>query len=443
MDNARNVAVKIVKKVLCNNAYSSIVLNECLNRIHLNKKDNALVTELVYGTLKYKYTIDIILKRFIKSNLEKMNMDILNILRISIYQLRYLDKIPEFAVVNEAVESSKKVSLKFSKLVNGVLRNYLRSADNLSFENKGDKIDKMCFEYSFSRWMAELIVNQYGHKLGEDILNSLNIVPKVTVRVNTLKTDYKSAWNELSSNGYDVEKGNVYDKAIVINKGSNIKLNSLFQKGHVTVQDESAMLVSYFMDIGENMVVLDLCSAPGGKCCHAAELMKNTGRVYAYDIHEAKLSLIKRNAMRMGIKNIICSKLDATKYLKDLKDTADRVLVDVPCSGLGIIRKKPEIKWNRKENSLRSLIEIQRKIILNAAEYVKVGGKLIYSTCTLNKRENEENIKWFISKNTKYKLDKLYCGNFDNIIHHKEGYVTILPDNYMDGFFIARLVKQR
>lgn len=440
MNSARGIAVEVVKKIFCDNAYSSIVLNKYLNKSDLNKKDRALTTELVYGTLKYKYTIDCILKNFIKSDLEKMNKDVLNMLRISIYQLRYLDKIPEFAVVNEAVEFSKGISMKLSKLVNGVLRNYLRNKDNLSFVNKEDKI---CFEYSFPRWMAELFINQYGEDLGKYIMDSLNIVPKVTVRINTLKTDYKGAWNELSINGYDVKKGNVYKDALIINKGSSIEMNPLFEKGHVTVQDESAMLVSYFMDVKENMSVLDLCSAPGGKSCHMGELMRNTGSIQCFDLYESKLSLVRNNAERLGVKNITCKKLDAAKYSEKLKNTADRVLIDVPCSGLGIIRKKPEIKWNKKENSMKSLIEIQRKIILNASRYVKTGGKLVYSTCTLNKKENEENINWFISQNSQYKLDKLYCGEFPNIIYHKEGYMTILPDKDMDGFFIARLIKQR
>ncbi|MFL0195964.1 16S rRNA (cytosine(967)-C(5))-methyltransferase RsmB [Clostridium sp. WILCCON 0269] len=443
MNSARSVAVEIVKKVLCDNAYSSIVLNKYLNKVDFNRKDRALVTELVYGTLKYKYTIDSILDSFIKSDLEKMNADILNMLRISIYQLRYLDKIPEFAVVNEAVEFSKNISFKLSKLVNGVLRNYLRNKNKLSCEHKGDEIDKVCFKYSFPRWMTELFINQYGEEIGKNILNSLNFVPKVTVRINTLRTDYEHAWNELIDNGYDIKKGNICKESFIINRGSNIELNPLFKKGYITVQDESAMFVSHFMDVKENMTVLDLCSAPGGKSCHLGELMKNTGKIYSYDLYESKLLLVKDNAARLGVNNIVCNKLDATKYVEKLENTADRVLIDVPCSGLGIIRKKPEIKWNKKEDSLKGLIEIQRSIILNAAKYVKTGGKLVYSTCTLNKRENEENIDWFISRNPEYKLDKLYCGDFHNIIYHKEGYITILPDDYMDGFFIARLIKHR
>ncbi|OAA94348.1 16S rRNA (cytosine(967)-C(5))-methyltransferase RsmB [Clostridium coskatii] len=443
MNGARSTAVEILNEVLESNAYSNKVLNTYLNKNNLNKKDKALVTEIVYGTLKYMYTIDTILDDFIKSSLKKMNIDIVNILRISIYQLRYLDKIPEFAVVNEAVELSKKKSKGLSKLVNGVLRNYLRNKDNLHCEHNDNKIDNLCFKYSFPRWMTLLFIHQYGEAVGESILQSLNYIPKVTVRVNGLKIDYKSVWDELLKNGYDIQKGKICKEAVVINRGSNIEENPLFKKGYITAQDESAMLVAHIVDPEENMTILDMCSAPGGKSCHMAELMKNTGVIYAYDLHENKLRFVEENANRMDIKNIKCNKLDAEKYVEQFEATADRVLIDVPCSGLGIVRKKPEIKWNKSMKSLNSLINVQRKIMLNASRYVKDGGKLIYSTCTLNKSENEDNINWFIRENPQYKLEKIYCGDFDNIIYHKEGYITILPDDNMDGFFIAKMIKHR
>ncbi|MHC6179561.1 16S rRNA (cytosine(967)-C(5))-methyltransferase RsmB [Clostridium sp. JNZ X4-2] len=443
MINARNTAVKILKQVLYDNAYSNTVLSMYLNREDLGKKDRALVTEMVYGTLKYKYTIDSILGSFIKSSLKRMDADIVNILRISIYQLRYLDKIPEFAVVNEAVELSKERSVKLSKLVNGVLRNYLRNKDNFMYEDKGDKIHRLCFKYSFPHWLTELFITQYGESIGERILKNSNAVPKITVRVNSLKAEYEQVWNELIKNGYDVEKGIVCREAVVIKGGGNIESNPLFREGYITVQDESAMLVANLMDIEKNMTVLDLCSAPGGKSCHIAELMNNTGRVYSYDLYENKLALVKDNAKRLGIENIVCSRMNGERYAEKLSGTADRVLIDVPCSGLGLIRKKPEIKWNKDQQSIDSLIKIQRNIMCNSSKYVKLGGKLVYSTCTLNKMENGENIKWFIKKNPQFKLERLDYGNFGNIICHREGYITILPNDNVDGFFIAKMIKYR
>lgn len=441
MDSARKTAVKILKEVLYKNYYSNIVLGKELNQSDMNDKDRALVTEIVYGTLKHKYTIDTILSYYIKSGLEKLDIDILNILRISIYQIKYLDKIPEFAVVNEAVELAKRKAAKTAKLVNGVLRSYLRSS-NVDYYNKSSDMEELCFKYSFPRWMVNLFSNQYGKVEAEKILKGLNEIPAVTVRVNDLRTNYEDAWEKLLENGYDIEEGKVCPEAIIINKGKNIENNPLFKEGLITVQDESAMMVAPSMELDDNMTVLDLCSAPGGKTCHMAEIMNNTGKIFALDIHENKLPLIKENAKRLGITNIQCGTSDACKYMDIYEEKGDRVLIDVPCSGLGIIRKKPEIKWNKDKDSMENLVKIQREIMINAAKYVKKNGMLIYATCTLNKEENEENIKWFMKKRIDFRIQPLYYGKLDNVIYHKEGYITILPDKYMDGFFIAKMIRR-
>lgn len=441
MDSARKTAVKILKEVFYEKSYSNKVLGKELNECDMNDKDKALITEIVYGTLKYKDTIDTILSYYIKNGLEKLDIDILNILRISIYQIKYLDKIPEFAVVNEAVELAKRKAVKTAKLVNAVLRSYLRSS-NVEYYNKGNDVEKLCFEYSFPKWLVNLFISQYGKEEAEKILKGLNQVPAVTVRVNNLKTNYEEAWEELLKNGYDIEEGKACPEAIIINKGRNIENNPVFKEGLITVQDESAMMVAPSMELKGNMIVLDLCSAPGGKACHMADLMNNEGKIFALDINENKLPLIKENAKRLGITNIEIGNLDASKYIDIYEEKGDRVLIDVPCSGLGIIRKKPEIKWNKDKASIESLIKIQRAIMLNAAKYVKKNGKLIYATCTLNKEENEENIKWFMKKRSEFQIEPIYYGKLDNIIYHKEGYMTILPNKYMDGFFIAKMIRR-
>ncbi|MBP1743915.1 MAG: rRNA methyltransferase [Firmicutes bacterium] len=441
MDSARKTAVEILSQVLKKKAYSNIALGKGLDRSSLDPKDKALVTEIVYGTLKYKHTIDTVLSHFLKNGLRKIDEDVLNILRISVYQIRYLDKIPQFAVVNEAVELAKKKSSGAGRLVNGILRNYLRNPD-ASFYDESNPIEKLCFEYSFPEWLVRMFILQYSPAEAENILRGLNMRPAVTVRVNTLKTTYEDAMEALKGYGYDVTEGQVCPEAIIINKGRNIEDNPLFSEGLISVQDESAMLVAPAMDLHENMKVLDLCSAPGGKTCHMAEIMNNTGRIQAFDLHENKLKLIEENTGRLGITNVVCSKLDASKYTEKLTAAGDRVLIDVPCSGIGIIRKKPEIKWTKDIEGTTSLIDIQRKIMANASKYTKAGGKLIYSTCTLNKDENEENIKWFLKKNPQYSVEPLFFGKFDNVIYHKEGYVTILPNENMDGFFIAKMKKR-
>lgn len=440
MDNARKVAVDILQTIFDKGGYSNIVLNNRFSKVQLEDRDKGLVTEIVYGTIKYKYTIDKILEKFLKSGLNKQDSFILNILRITIYQIKFLEKIPEFAAVNEAVELTKRYkSIGSSKLVNGVLRNYLRNKDMIFYNDK-DKVEKLSFNYSFEPWMVRLFIKQYEDSTAEEIMRGLNKVPSVTVRVNTLKIKYEAAVKKLKETGYEIEEGSICPEAVRIIKGKSVENNPLFIEGMATVQDESAMMVAPSMSLESNMTVLDMCSAPGGKTTHISEIMNNTGTVYAFDIHSDKLALIEQNAKRLGISNIKCSALDATIFRDDLKCHADRVLIDVPCSGLGIIRKKPEIKWTKNEAELSKLINIQRKIMSNASSYVKQGGFLLYSTCTLNKKENEENIKWFLAKYKKFVIEPVFFGNVNNICYSDFG-VTILPNEHMDGFFIAKLKK--
>ncbi|MCB2297004.1 16S rRNA (cytosine(967)-C(5))-methyltransferase RsmB [Clostridium tagluense] len=441
MNNSRLVAIVVIEKVINENAYSNIVLGLELNKSDLNDKDKALVTEIVYGTLKYKYTIDKILSSFIKKGFESLDSFVLNILRISIYQIRFLDKVPSFAVVNEAVNLTKKMSnVGAAQFVNGVLRNYLRDDAAVYYNEKND-IERLCFEYSFTKALVKLFIKQYGIVTAEEILSGLNQKPDVTVRANTLKLTYEEIWGKLIENGYNIEKGYACLDAIRIIKGKNIENNLLFNEGSITVQDESAMLTAHSMDLAPNLEVLDLCSAPGGKTTHIAEIMRNTGHISAFDIHKNKLSLIKENLDRIGIINTTCDVMDATIYDPNLLESADRVLMDVPCSGLGIIRKKPEIKWSKHIKNIENIVHTQRKIMENASKYVKKGGVLVYSTCTLNKEENEGNIDWFIENHPEFKIQPVFYGDLKNINYSDSGYVTILPNEYMDGFFIAKIVK--
>lgn len=438
--NSREIIVNILGQIFNEKAYSNIVLNKTLNKLQIEAKDKSFITEVVYGTVKYKYTIDVILDHYIKRGLKSVDPYVLNVLRSSIYQIRYLSKVPDFAVVNEAVELSKKHSSgKTSKFVNGVLRSYLRNKDVEYI--KGSVEELLAFKYSFPKWLVKFFMNDFGKEECEKILKGLNQVPGVTVRVNNIKSSYEQVYDELLKLGYTVEEGEICPEALRIIKGKSIENNPLFKEGCITVQDESAMLVGTVMDLEENMTVIDLCSAPGGKTTHIAEIMNNTGKILAFDVHENKLKLIKDNSQRLGINNIEVGVSDASEFHEELVGVAHRVLMDVPCSGLGIIRKKPEIKWNKNKNELKELVKIQRNILKNGSRYLKKGGILLYSTCTLNKEENEGNIKWFLKENPEFKLENIYFGDLDNLIYHQEGYVSILPNKYMDGFFIAKLKK--
>ncbi|SFC72478.1 16S rRNA (cytosine(967)-C(5))-methyltransferase RsmB [Clostridium uliginosum] len=437
--NCRNLAVKVLRRVINEGAYSNIVLSKELNDADLADKDKSLLTEIVYGVLRRKKTLDIIISNFVR-DIKFMDDEVLNILRVAIYQMAFLDKIPSYAACNEAVDDAKKISEDASKLVNGILRNYTKNPDDIKVP--GNKIDEYAYKFSFEPWMIRLLIKQYGEDIAKKIMSGLNQTPKVSVRVNNVKCHYDEVFDELVEMGYSVEDGFVCPEAISIKGGSSIQDNPLFKEGKVTVQDESAMLVAPLLELEPNMKVLDLCSAPGGKTTHIAEILENTGEVSAFDIHESKLGLIKENCERLGLTNVKLELGDATKLNANLVAYADRVLIDVPCSGVGIIRKKPEIKWNKKRTDLREIIPIQRDIMKNAWEYLKTGGIMIYSTCTLNKEENEENIEWFLNTHKDCKIKKIFIGKEDNLVYNKEGYLTIMPNENMDGFFVAKLEKQ-
>lgn len=440
MSNPRKVAVSILDKVIFQGGYSNIVLNNELKRSNLENLDKGLVTEIVYGTLKYRYTIDYILDSFIANKLKSVDKKLVNILRSAVYQIKYLDKIPEFAAVNEAVNlTKKKSSIASSKFVNGVLRNIIRN----NYEAKNlpkDEISLLSYKYSFKPWIVKFFINNYGIENAINIMIGLNLRPSVTIRVNSLKGEYDDALDQLTKKGYIVCEGDAAPEAIKIVKGSSIEENELFQEGYITVQDESAMLVAPIMDPHENDIILDLCSAPGGKTTHIAELMNNIGIIKAFDIHENKLKLIEENSKRLGIDIIETIQLDATILDEKYISFADKVLIDVPCSGIGIIRKKPEIKDTKELKDIRQIVEIQRKIMENASRYTKVGGILVYSTCTINKEENEKNILWFLENFKNYVIEEINLGNKSNFIY-ENNCLTILPNENMDGFFIAKLKR--
>ncbi|MCR1951489.1 MULTISPECIES: 16S rRNA (cytosine(967)-C(5))-methyltransferase RsmB [unclassified Clostridium] len=436
--NSRKLARQIIQRVLEEGAYSNLVLSNELNSRDIEDKDKGLVTEIVYGTLRRKKTLDVLIGNFVK-DINLIDTTVLNILRVAIYQMYFLDKIPEYAACNEAVEEAKEISLEASKLVNGILRNYIK--DEKEIVVPGNRIDELAYKFSFQPWMIRLFIKQYGEERTMRLMAGLNETPKVTVRVNEFKAEYDEVYEKLEEIGYNIEDGYACPEAIAIKGGKGIEDNELFKEGLITVQDESAMLVAPLLDLKEGDKVLDLCAAPGGKTTHIAELLANTGEVLAFDLHENKLSLIEENANRLGLNNIVCKAMDATKLNSDYISYGDKVLIDVPCSGLGIIRKKPEIKWNKTRQQLKDLVPIQREIMENAWQYLKPGGTLVYSTCTLNKEENEENLQWFLSKHNDAEIEKIYIGNNNNFIYNEDGSLTILPNDSMDGFFIGKIKK--
>ncbi|KMT21453.1 16S rRNA (cytosine(967)-C(5))-methyltransferase RsmB [Clostridium cylindrosporum] len=442
-DKARYVAVKTLFDIESKGAYSNLKLNYYFKKYELEPSDRGFSTEILYGTIRWKKRLDYIIKKFSKIKIKKISVWTLCCIRTAIYEIYFLDRVPDFATVNQAVEMTKVKEPRDASFVNGILRTILRNRDefyNIKIQNK---IQKMAVEYSQEEWFVQKLIKDFGEKTAKNIMEKSNKTPMLTLRVNTLKTSREYLSDILIEKGCKVELGKVQD-SIKVKGLSSLEKSEEFLNGLFTVQDESSMLAAICLSPNEGDKVIDLCSAPGGKSTYMAQIMKNIGEINSFDIHEHKLNLIKDSAERLGI-NIIKEKLfDSTIFNEEYLDYADKVLVDVPCSGLGIIRKKPEIRWNIKEEDIISLTKIQREILKNASKYVKPKGEIVYSTCTITKEENEDIIEDFLKENNNFEMVDISEFVPFNIDSAKKGYIKLLPGIYdTDGFFIAKLRRKR
>ena len=429
IDKVREIALKILYKVDVEEAYSNIILNEELNknRKQLNEKDVGLISEIVYGVTTWRLTLDEIIKKYSKIRLKKISPWILNILRMGIYQIIFLDKIPNSAAVNESVNLAKRYGHKSSSnFVNAILRKISKKDYEEFFEIKNE-IEKISKTNSMPEWIINELLKNNNKETVQEICKNLNLRPKTTIRINTLKIEKKEFVSKLKEENIDYEETEK-ENFLILNKIKNIENISLFKEGFFTVQDISAGLTAKVLNPQKGDYVLDACSAPGGKTTYIAELMKNEGNIEAWDIYEHRLKLVEENSKRLGI-NIIETKLnDASIYNEKLKEKFDKILIDAPCLGIGVIRRKPDIKWQRKPEDVKIITEIQMKILNTCSKYLKTGGHLVYSTCSILEEENEKLIKSFLQKNNNFIID-------DNAVF------SIKPSKNQDGFFIIRLQK--
>ena len=307
---------------------------------------------------------------------------------------------------------------------------------------KADIVEYLSIKYSYNKWIIDKWIKDFGKEFTEDLLEANSDRPNIYIRVNTLKTSRDELIEKLKKQGISCSKVNGIDEAIMVQNLKNIESNKLFKEGYFTIQDISSMLVGKVANPEENSIVLDICSAPGGKTTHLATLMNNTGKVIARDVFEHKLKLINNSVNRLGLKNVKVENFDALKIDNDSLDKFDYVISDVPCSGMGIIKRKPEIKY-KKEDELKDLPKIQKQILENASKYVKIGGTLIYSTCTIHDEENIDVIKSFLNENNNFELVIIDGINID-LENQDKGYIKIYPNIHgMDGFFIAKLKRVR
>lgn len=447
--DARSVALDILLKIEQDQAFSNLQLHQTLVRSRLEKQDAALVTELVYGTLQRQNTIDYFLEKYVAKGMQKLEPWVRQLLRLSFYQIFYLDRIPHHAAVNEAVNIAKKRGHRgISGMVNGVLRNVIRNLDSLKIPDTLPPAKRIALQHSHPEWLVRRWIGQFGEEETEMMCEENNKAPDVSLRVNRMKKDREAMISELQSNGYDAIPSLLSDDGIVIrSRSGNLANTKWYEQGELSIQDESSMVVASVLDAGPGMKVLDCCAAPGGKTTHIAETMDDRGELWANDIHEHKQALIDAQVKRLGLTCVKTIVGDATR-LQDRfpSGSFDRILLDAPCSGLGVIRRKPDIKWRKTEKELAELPDLQYELLVEAAGLVKPGGVLVYSTCTLNHEENERVIERFLSEHRVFEADHRIVEFVPQALRpsvdEQRGHIVILPHHYgSDGFYIARLVR--
>jgi len=425
MDLNRKTAYEVLLDVEKNQAYSNLSLN---NFIEKNKPDSpAFVREIVYGVLENKILLDHILSQLVLSGLKKVKKQDLTLLRMGVYQLMSMNSVPEYAAVNETVNMAKVFARGRERFVNGVLRGYTKKRDQLVMPGKeADLAEYLSVMYSAEKWIVKLWLDAYGAEDTEAILEASNRTPELTVRTNLLKTGRTELKSILEGQGFEVSETLESPRGLIV-KGSGILNTDAYREGLFSVQDEASMLASEALDAKPGDFVIDVCAAPGGKSFATAEMMSGEGRVCSMDIYEHKLKLMETQAKRTGITNIELICHDSTEALAEFAEKADKVLADVPCSGLGVIRRKPEIKYKGNEE-LQELIERQSKILAAASTYVKPGGTLVYSTCTINPAENQLQTEKFLYSN----------GDFEKVEERQ-----LFPTMGIDGFYICKMVRKQ
>lgn len=440
--NAREIAYKVLLDIEKNKNYSNMAINKHFKDVKLSNQDRGLATEIIYGVIENKYYIDYMIDKLSKVKTNKMEIYVKTLLRMGIYQIMFLNSISDYAAVNETVNLAKKKNSKVSGFINGILRNVIRQKETIGEIKIKDDIDYLAVKYSYDKWMIRNWMIHFGKDFTKELLEANGQRPSIYLRTNTLKITRDELIEKLEQQNVKASKVHVVDEAIKVENLKDIENNVLYKEGLFTIQDISSMLVGKVMNPKEKSLVLDVCSAPGGKTTHVATLMKNTGQVVSRDIYEHKLKLIKASSKRLNLTNVDVQEFDGLSLDKDSVGKFDYVLADVPCSGLGIIRRKPEIKYKEKEE-FRDLPPIQKKILENASKYVKKGGTLIYSTCTIQDNENIDVINEFLQKNKNFELAPIDEVKVD-LDNQEKGYMKIYPNVHeMDGFFISKLIRVR
>mgnify|MGYP001278402128 CR=1 FL=1 len=444
---ARELAMDVLTRVEQEGAYSNLQLNAGLQRASLIREDAALATELVYGTIARLNTLDYFLRPFVSKGMDKLQPWVRSLLRMSLYQLMYLDRIPPHAVVNEAVNIAKSRGHQgISGMVNGVLRSVIRGKDDLILPEGLTPLERISLEQSHPRWLVKRWIKQYGEQTAEAICTANNEPPSISVRVNTTMISREKLLQDMTEQGMEVIPSPLTSEGILVKSGGNMALTDWYRDGFLSVQDESSMLVGEAVGSKPGMRILDCCAAPGGKSVHIAELMKDDGVVIANDQYPHKEKLIREQAERLGLASIETTVGDALNLgEKYAKASFDRILLDAPCSGLGVIRRKPDLKWTKTAADIEEIASLQYEMLEKISPLLRVGGILVYSTCTIEPQENEEMIRRFLDNHPEFghPVDEPSSWSELHKVTGSQGQgIQILPQHFRsDGFFIARMQR--
>ena len=442
MADVRYIAYKVLYRVLYEDAYSAIAINNAVRDEKLSGIDVSFMSALVYGVLERKLTLEYIIRRYSSIRIKKIEKKTLVVLYLGVYQLIYMDKVPDSAAVNESVKLCKRLGLhKSSGFVNAILRNMVRADKAYELPDKSDTVRYLSVVSSCPESLVTEFINDYGNDLTETILKGFVGRPPVTVRVNTLKTDKQTLVRRLKEQGIEVEEVPFLDNTLKLSNTGSLEKIPQFISGQFFVEDAASQLCAEILGAKPGDTVADVCAAPGGKSFYSAIRMGNTGKVCSYDVHDHKLKLIKSSAKKLGIDIIETAVRDASSSA-DLPK-CDRILCDVPCSGQGILRRKPEIRY-KTDTNIDILTKLQYSILCMSANSLPTGGVLVYSTCTLRKAENHDIINRFLSEHPDFTAEPIKLPDgIEHQIDEPDNCLTLLPGVYdTDGFFIAKLGRR-
>lgn len=442
--NVRFQALQILVEIDWHDQYSNVLLNRALSQTELKPVDQGLLVNLVYGSIQHRLTLDFYLEPFIKG--KKLEPWIRSLLRMTVYQMLYLERIPDHAAINEAVNIAKlNGHAGLAGLVNGVLRNFRRQ-ELRSLDTVTDPVEALSIQYSVAPWIVALLQKQYDQESLADLLASLNQRPRLTARIQAHPNERDQILAQLTAAGYQVEAGNLSPYAIESLDGRILE-SPAFQAGRLTIQDESSMLVAPIGQPVAGQRLLDACSAPGGKATHMAYLLE-AGHLDALDISQAKLDLVAGHMDRLGLSQQegLTISLHATNALDFMPPSGtlyDIIYLDAPCSGLGLMRRKPEIKYTKQASDIEALSSLQSQLLDHVASLLKPGGTLVYSTCTLAQAENRDQVKAFLARRPDFQLSPIGAEEVQGAsVLAADGMIEVLPQDYLtDGFFIARMIK--